>query len=53
MTESNNRREVRLQYSVADALVLAGGRVEHGAIDYAPFVVSAIIPPSHLNRLSL
>jgi putative intracellular protease/amidase len=73
--------DARLQYSVADALVLAGGRVEHAAIDYAPFVVadrelitgqnprsdhqlaarlvealnaqSAIIPPSHLNRLSL
>lgn len=29
----------RLLYSVADALTLAGGRVEHGAIDYEPFVV--------------
>jgi putative intracellular protease/amidase len=30
----------RLLYSVADALALAGGHVENGEIDYAPFVVT-------------
>ena len=29
----------RLQYSVSDALALAGGRVEHGAVDYDSHVV--------------
>lgn len=36
----NNVFGARLQYSVADALSLAGGRVEHGAVDYTPFVVT-------------